>query len=212
LIGEVSLVPKLGRFEGTFTDFQEKKLLEQVVELDEALMPLTKAEFLTLVYAYAEELGINHRFNKEEKTAGDGFYQSFMKKHPELSLRLAQNISVSRRDGFRKESVVRFYTKLEELYTKYECDASQVFNSDETGISTVHKNRMVMSLKKKRTVAKLTSGEHGIHVTMMTCFNALGYLLPLFFVFAGSGKKEKFLENSMEGADACIQKSSWMTV
>ena len=137
-IGEASLIPKLGRFEGTFTEIQEKKLIEHVIMLDEALMPLTKKEFLTLVFEYAEALKIDHRFNCEEKMAGDGFYQNFMKRHPELSLRLAQNISISRRDGFRKEQVSQFYSKLQELYTEYKCDGSQVFNADETGISTVH--------------------------------------------------------------------------
>lgn len=42
---QVSLKPKLGRFEQTFKPEFERQLCEHVINLDNRLMPLTRSEF-----------------------------------------------------------------------------------------------------------------------------------------------------------------------
>jgi hypothetical protein len=37
-------------------------------------MPLTRSEFLRLAYNLAEKSNIDHRFNKEKRTAGKDFF------------------------------------------------------------------------------------------------------------------------------------------
>lgn len=103
---EVVMKPVLGNhkvFPRTFTDEQEKLLYDHIKNLDSQLMPLSKDEFLTLVYKYAEQLKIKHRFNKETKQAGKDFYYDFMKRHEDLSLRTAESTSLQRAAGFSKE-------------------------------------------------------------------------------------------------------------
>lgn len=64
---EISVHPKLGRYEPTFSENYSKQLYDYVKELDTRLMPLTKNEFLKLTYDLAESLKIPHRFNKDKK-------------------------------------------------------------------------------------------------------------------------------------------------
>ena len=70
---EINLVPKLGRFENTFSEDYLEELYNHVKDLDNRLMPLTKQEFLKLAFEFAERLNLPHRFNKEKKIAGITF-------------------------------------------------------------------------------------------------------------------------------------------
>ena len=206
--GEVRLAPKLGHFEDTFNSSQEEDLVQFLVDMDSRLMPLTKKEFLKVVYDYAENLKIKHRFNKDKKRAGDSFYTYFMSKHKNLSLRLAQNTSILRRAGFTKTRVIIFYDKLEQLLAEFNFSPGQIFNADETGISEVHRNKKVISLRGKNTVGKMSSGERGTNTTIMFCGSADGVYVPPFFIFGGHEKKKaELLQNSC----GTIAKKGWQT-
>ena len=71
---KVILKPILGRFQQTFTPEYERQLCQHVIDLDNRLMPLTRSEFLRLAYDLAEKSNIDHRFNKEKRTAGKDFF------------------------------------------------------------------------------------------------------------------------------------------
>jgi len=70
----VILKPLLGRFQQIFTPEYERQLCQHVIDLDNRLMPLTRSEFLRLAYDLAEKSNIDHRFNKEKRTAGKDFF------------------------------------------------------------------------------------------------------------------------------------------
>ncbi|KAJ4437763.1 hypothetical protein ANN_13701 [Periplaneta americana] len=113
-------------------------------------MPLSKKEFLKLAYDLAEELKLPHRLNKTKKLAGKDFYYGFLKRHPEIALRVPESTSMMRAVGFNKPQVDLFFSKLVELMEKHSFPPSRIFNADETGVSSVHDNCKVMSVKGKR--------------------------------------------------------------
>ncbi|PSN41272.1 hypothetical protein C0J52_14336 [Blattella germanica] len=124
-------------------------------------MPLSRKEFLKLAFQLAEELKLPHCFNNNNEMAGKAFYNGFMARFPELSLRTPESMSMMRATGFNKHQVSNFFVKLEYLYSKQMFPPLRIYNADETGISCVHENTKVISLKGKRQVGKLTSGERG---------------------------------------------------
>ena len=107
----VVLKPSLGPLQRTFTDDQEKEIISYILEMERNLMPLTKAEFLKLIFQAVEILNNNHRFQNGK--AGEGFYKLFLERHPQLSLRCPENISVDRARGFNADSVNKFYLQLQ---------------------------------------------------------------------------------------------------
>jgi hypothetical protein len=113
------------------------------------------------------------------------FYYEFMRRHPELSLRTSESTSLQRAVGFNRPQVDRFFDKLEELQKKHSFPPGRIFNADETGVSAVHENVLkVLSVKGKKQVGKLTSGERGRNVTVLLCINAAGdHFIPPLFVF-----------------------------
>lgn len=181
----VKMTPTLGRFENTFNVDLENELVGHLKDLDNRFLPVNKKEFLTLAYDLAEHFKLQHQFSKTKKTAGNKFYCGFINRHPEFSLRSAQSTSLQRAQGFNKKQVEAFFEKLENLMEKYSFSPSRIFNCDETGVSVVHSNALkVLSLKGKKQVSKLTSGERGKNITVMLCINAAGdQFIPPLFVF-----------------------------
>lgn len=209
---EIKIEPKLGRFDCTFNDRQENDLINFLIDMDQRLMPLSKREFLRLVYQYAQDLKIPHRFNKETKTAGEMFYSHFMSRNKNLSLRIAQNTNIHRKFGFTEENANTFYNKLESLYNQFHFPPNRIYNADETGISEVHKNKKVITLKNKKTVGKLASAERGRNVTIMFCASASGDFVPPFFIFGTTPNKKKELTDNMpENYGVVTAKKGWMT-
>lgn len=208
------MAPSMGRFKNTFTDTIEDELVNHIKDLDNRMLPLTKSEFLKLVFDLAEHMKIQHRFNKTKRSAGNKFYREFMKRHPEFSLRSPESTSLQRATGFNKLQVNLFFSKYEELLNKHSFLPNRIFNCDETGVSIVHENSLkVMSIKGKKQVSKLTSGERGRNITVLLCINAAGdQFIPPLFVFPRARIDLKLKKDAPEGSIFDAQDSGWITV
>lgn len=203
--------PQLGYFKATFNDEYEAQLVEHMKDLDSRLMPLSKSEFLKLAYDLAENLGLKHRFNVEKKVAGKDFYVSFMNRHPELSYRKPQSTSLMRCVGFNKPQVERFFNQLETMIVKYKFRPSRIFNGDETGVSCVHENEKVITMKGKRQVGKMTSGERGHNITLMFCMSAAGQFIPPLFVFPRIRMNDRLMIGAPTESISFPTPNGWMT-
>uniref|UniRef100_A0A1B0DQH3 Uncharacterized protein n=1 Tax=Phlebotomus papatasi TaxID=29031 RepID=A0A1B0DQH3_PHLPP len=87
-------------------------LVEHIINMDEAGFPLNRKKVRRLAYEFAENLGLAHRFNKEEQIAGYSWFQSFMRRNPSLSIRHSAGLSISRAQNLTRESVNGFYDLL----------------------------------------------------------------------------------------------------
>lgn len=209
---EVNLQAKLGRFDNTFTEEQSQQLYNHIKDLDNRLMPLTRVEFLKLAFQFAEKLKISHRFNKEKKMAGKDFFYSFSKKYPDIVLRTPESTSIARAVGFNKPQVDRFYDQLDQLLQKYKFPPSKIYNADETGVSTVHKNEKVISVKGKKQVGKLTSNERGRNITLMFAMSVTGHFVPPLFIFPRKrmDRNGRLMIGAPPESIAIPHKSGWM--
>jgi len=59
--------------------------------------------------------------------------------HPELSLRISEPTSIRRAVGFNHVQVRRFYDILQETYKKQHINPLNIWNVDETGLTTVYR-------------------------------------------------------------------------
>lgn len=208
---QTEMKPQMGYFKATFDAHYEDMLVKHMRDLDSRLMPLAKTEFLKLAYDLAEALKLPHRFNKEKKMAGKDFYMSFMKRHPELAYRKPQSTSLMRCVGFNKPQVNRFFNQLKMLYDKHSFRPSRIFNADETGVSCVHENDKVITMKGKRQVGKITSGERGRNVTLMFCTSATGQFIPPLFIFPRQRMNDRLMIGAPTESIAFPTSSGWMT-
>ncbi|KAK2574896.1 hypothetical protein KPH14_008348 [Odynerus spinipes] len=141
---------------------------------------------------------------------GKDWITNFLKRHPKLAIRSPQATSLTRATSFNKTNVESFFNNLFEVMQKYSFEPHNIWNVDETGITTVHHLDKVISRKGAKQVGSLTSGERGTLVTMATSISALGNCIPPFFVFPRVHMKNHFLLTGPAGSGGSANPSGWM--
>ena len=122
-----------------------------------------------LAFDLAERMNLHHPFSKNLKLAGSEWLRSFLKRHPQLSLRAPQATSISRIVGFNKPKVDRFFSLYGDELSKCQFQAKDIWNMDESGITNVHIPAKVVASKGRRQISKITSGEKGRTVIVVCC-------------------------------------------
>ncbi|XP_046662227.1 uncharacterized protein LOC124370172 [Homalodisca vitripennis] len=198
-----------GRYREVFNEEQLQDLHNYLTVMDQMFFGMTKLQCRKLVFEYAEHLGISHPFNKETKMAGEDWLATFMKKH-NFSMRKPEATSVARAMGFNKPSVDKFFSILKEVREKHNFPAANIYNADESGLSTVpNKLPKVISPKGSRRVSKVVSGERGRNVTIICCINATGTYLPPFLVFARKRMRPELMERAPPGSVGHCSDNGW---
>ncbi|KAJ4447655.1 uncharacterized protein [Periplaneta americana] len=146
----------------------------------------------------------------EEKMAGKEWLRSFMKRH-KLSLRQPEATSLSRATSFNKFNVDKFFSNLKSTYEKFGFGPEDVYNLDETGLTTVQKPGKVVSPCGQKQVGKITSAERGTLVTVCAIIGSTGKAVPPFFVFPRVHFQDHMLHNAPPGSRGAAHTSGWMT-
>ncbi|XP_072400298.1 uncharacterized protein [Diabrotica undecimpunctata] len=202
---------KLGRFQTVFSPEQEKALVDHLIGMDKLFFGLSYLELRSLAFQYAEINKISNNFHKQNCLAGKDWLYLFLKRHPQLTLRTPENTSAARASCFNKVSVDTFFTLLPELQNKYAFSASRTYSCDETGITTVpNKPTKIISVKGKKQVGNLTSGERGTLITAESCISASGHYVPPFLIIPRQRKNPIYEINLPQGSIVTFHKSGWM--
>ena len=196
----------------TFSAEDERILVQYLQEMESLGFGLGIKAVCKLAYEMAEEAGILHRFNKEKKKAGYDWYQGFMSRHPELSLRKPEGLSAARAAMLNPKTIGDHFTKLGEVLDKTDLKSKpcQIYNLDETGLSLVHTPSKVISTKGKKTVQSRTSADRGENVTVLVCANAQGTVLPPFIIFKGKRLSPGLTHNAPPGTLFGVSNSSFI--
>jgi hypothetical protein len=113
--------------------------------------------------------------------------------------------------GFNRAVVTSFFDLLGSLYVKYEFNPMQVYNMDETGLTSVPKIiGEIISIRGKKQVGALASAERGQLVTAVLCFSAAGHYVPPLIIFPRVRMKNELLDGAPAGTIAVCHPSGWM--
>ncbi|XP_052061184.1 uncharacterized protein LOC127701333 [Mytilus californianus] len=185
---------------------QENILVGYILKMEERGLGLTVIDIRKLAYQIANKLGI-HGFSEEKKSAGYDWWISYSERHPILSVRKPEGLSAA-----RSSIVANYFEKLgsvmESLGVKDK--PQQLFNADESGISTVHNPEKIVGNRGKRGIYAKTSGERGENVTVLCCVNAEARVLPPIIIFKGQRVSEALKVNAPPGSEFGCSKSSFI--
>jgi hypothetical protein len=159
------------------------------------------ADVMCVVYQLAVRNGIKPQFCTRSEKAGRKWLKNFLRRHPQISVRTPEGLSLSRARGFTPESVVQFFFLIYEpaMYT-IQHNPARPYNCDETGIKIVqHKRTKILALKGKRQKTSLHSAERGSLVTVVTCMSPIGHFIPPLLVFPRKNIKEELMSGSPPG-------------
>ena len=130
---------------------------------------LSPLEIRRLALDYAQSLNLNIPASwVENGLAGYDWFKGFMKRHSSfISIRTPEATSLARISGFNKPKVNDFFDNLQSLMDRYHFTPGQIYNADETGITTVQKPNRVVARKGVKQVGRVTSFERGTLVTLV---------------------------------------------
>lgn len=185
-----------------FNAEQEKKLAKYFIRCADIYFGLTKNDVRRLAYGLAVEYNLSKPSTwDEQQIAGEEWFRAFMKRNPELSVRTAQATSLSRATSFNsnKTNVNEFYNNLEKVMDCYHFQPQDIFNMDETGVTTVHKPDRIVARRGSRQVGAMTSGERGTLFTIAVAVSALGHAIPPVFVYPKVKFQDHFIRDGPTG-------------
>lgn len=165
----------------------------------------------SLAYEYANSLNLKYPSQWDiAKTAGKEWMRSFMVRHPELSYRKPENTSLARASAFNKHNVDSFFENYITIQRKYKFTPDRIFNTDETGVTTVLQAPRIIAPAGKKQVGQIVSAERGTLVTVCATVSATGFPVPPMYIFPRVRMKDSFLNNSVPGAIGHTSKSGWV--
>lgn len=195
-----------------FSIIEEKELVDYLMMASKLYHGLTPKTVRDLAYQYASENKKNFppKWAEHESATYDWFY-GFMNRHKELSLRVPEATSLSRATAFNKHNVGLFFENLKSLLQRYSFRPDQIWNVDETGITTVHKPKKIVACRGLKQVSKVTSAERGQLVTVCAAINASGNHLPPFMIFPRKNWQQRMVDGGPPGTEGAAHPSGWMT-
>ncbi|XP_071849890.1 uncharacterized protein [Apostichopus japonicus] len=191
----------LGRLKPTFPPEIEEELVSYIIRMEEMMFGTTTTDIRRLAYQLAVRNQIPNKFDDDKEIAGLDWLAGFMKRHPQLSLRTPEATSAARARGFNQTAVGKFFDLLESLMEEHHFEPHNIYNVDETGMSTVQgKPSKIIAKKGRRQVGTLTSAERGTLVTAEICINVTGSFVPPLFIFPRVRMKPELMDGAPIGS------------
>lgn len=130
-------------------------------------LTLQQIRVLAYEYAVANNKTVDPSWTTN-KCAGEQWLREFRKRYSnELSLRKPEATNLARSIVFNKETVAIVFNNYKKVLERYSFEPADIWNCDETGISTVHVSPKILAPKSKKQIGSMTSEERGANVTMI---------------------------------------------
>lgn len=164
------------------TEGEENKLVQWMLSLGKAGFPVTKSQLLNSVSVLTKKLGRNTPFKQGQP--GRHWYESFLKRHRNISERISESVSACRalvteksiRRWFEEVATYLDQNKLRDIGLME--DPSRMFNCDETAFFLSPKENKVLAQKGSKIIYNKTSAGEKENVTTLIMVNAAGRIGP----------------------------------
>jgi len=194
-----------------FTEEEEAKIVNWIIYRAERGYPVTKTELLDSIQKYVDQLKKATPFN--ENRPGRHWYEAFRKRHPELTIRTVQHLSLIRA-AVTREDLMEWFEQIENyLQSKSLIDISpdRVFNCDKTSILLCPDSERVLT-KRGVTAAYKVIDDRKESLTTLFTYSAAGTRVPPMLMFAYAEKVPKvIIQNTPKDWGIGISENGWMT-
>lgn len=195
-----------------FNNAEEEELAEYTEHSAKIYYGLTTSDLrkFAFQYATANKISVPENWKVNEIASRDWLF-GFLKRHRTLSVRTPEATSMGRATAFNRHNVSQFFNNLGEVYDKYKFELQEVYNMDETGLTTVQRPTKIIAKRGTKQVGAITSGERGQLVTLALAVNANGNFVPPFLIFPRKKFKDVMVANGPPGCVGASHSSGWMT-
>ncbi|KAF8784664.1 hypothetical protein HNY73_010314 [Argiope bruennichi] len=183
-------------------DFQEETdLAEYVKRASVVYFGLSTKEVRKFAYQFAISLKRKVLGSWEEnQQAGEDIFGLFLKQNSSLSIRRPEATRLSPVTSFNKTNVAAIFKLLTQCYDKYNFEPADIWNMNETGISTVQNPDRVVTRRGFKQIGKMTSAERGTLVMLAVAISDIGNKIPPLLIFPRVSFRDHFLNGAPTGS------------
>ena len=189
-----------------FTMEEEKNLAEHIKYMASIGYGYNRTGIKVLAREYAVSLG---KVVKSETSLSNCWFYTFMKRWTDLKVVSPQKLTANRAEAASRETLNTYFNELDAILTK--CNLkdkpAQIYNVDETGISTEHTPPMIVCGQDVKPQA-ITSPRSST-TTIIAAGNAVGNHVPPYYVFKGKRWNNNFLDGAPPGSNGKMSESGW---
>ena len=118
--------------------------------------------------------------------------------------------SLGRASALNRFTVKEFFNNSAKVLNEYRFTAQQIFNVDETGLTTVQNLGKIVTARGVRNVGSVTSAERGKLVTAVYTICVSGSVLPPLLIFSRVHYRDHFVRGGHEDCIGQCSKSGWI--
>ena len=134
-------------------------IVEYFLKTSDIYFGLSPKECRKLAYRFAKANSIEiPKSWYDKQQAGPDWLTSFIKRHCQLSLRTLESTSLARASSFNKNNVNSFFQNLKLLLNRHNFQPLDIWNMDETGITTVRKPDRIIGRRGTKQIGAINIG------------------------------------------------------
>ncbi|XP_066590532.1 uncharacterized protein [Prorops nasuta] len=191
---------------------EESDIVQWILYRAERGYPISKTELLDAVRKYVTLLDKKTPFTN--RRPGRRWYESFRKRHNNISLRTPQHLTLTRA-SVTEEDLRDWFREIEEYLRKkglIDIQPSRVFNCDETNMQLIPKSEKVLTEIGARSAYKIVDGFEKESVTALFMYSADGSRAPPMLMFKYKDSVPKSIsKNCPVDWGIGISENGWMT-
>ena len=141
-----------------------------------------------------------------------GWWESFQKRHPQLTLRCPETLSYARAIASSREVVDDYFDLLEETLARNDLTnkPAEIFNCDETGFPLCPEAVGKLIAVKGQKHFWVNSSSEKAQITVLACASASGYVLPPMVIYDRQRLTNVLMKNEVPGTLYGLSKKGWI--
>ncbi|CAI6374178.1 unnamed protein product [Macrosiphum euphorbiae] len=194
---------KIGRPD-IFSTNEEKSFVDHIIVMSNYGFPIDKTDLRHIVKSYLDRIGRKVSVFKNN-LPGLSWTANFIKRHKNLSIRLASNIKRTRA-AIDKEILENYILNLKETLSGVLPE--NVYNYDETNLTDNPGQKKVL-VKRGSKYPERICNTSKVAISLMMCGNAKGEILPPYVVYKAKGLWEPWTQNGPKNCRYNTSPSGW---
>lgn len=211
--GKTPIIRKLGP-SSVLSESEEALLAKWILHLGDIGFPVSKDQLFDSVQMIIKRLEKPNPF--AEGRPGRHWYEAFMKRHPELSARVSQNLTKTRA-GVSESNIKNWFSEIKiyfegnGLMDIIQNSPRRIFNCDETAFFLSPPSNTVIVRKGQKIVHNIINSEEKECITTLIMGNAAGELAPPMVVISLKRIPKTFTESVPASWAVGRSDNGWMT-
>ncbi|XP_044754185.1 uncharacterized protein LOC123320469 [Coccinella septempunctata] len=192
---------------------EEGTLVKWIISVSRVGFPVDRSQLLDSVRMLLLKKKRENPF--KDNRPGRHWYEGFLRRHPEITRRMTQNL-VHSRATLTEVQIRNWFKELEQYFhdnnlTEILYDPRRIYNADESAFFLCPKGKKVLAMKGCRTVYNHTANDEKECITTLITGNAAGDLPPPMVMFAYERIPQSIVALMPDKWGLGKSESGWMT-